>query len=90
MGSIVMHLAISEKIRKKYGFGELFLVGSVMPDIKKQIIGKEATHYLRYYEERGNSYRLPDLSLRTEVEENVGYFIQTISHPSKFWFVFIN
>ena len=37
-----------------------------------------------------HSYRLPDLSLRTEAEENVGYFIQTISDPSKFWFVFIN
>lgn len=47
MGSLIMHLYISEQIRKKYNFGTSFLVGAILPDIKK-INGenRNKTHYI--------------------------------------------
>lgn len=46
MSSLKMHLAISEEVRKELNLSDDFILGSVLPDIIKQIIkDRKKTHF---------------------------------------------
>ncbi|MBQ9298592.1 MAG: zinc dependent phospholipase C family protein [Clostridia bacterium] len=63
MGSIMMHLCISEIYRKKHNLSDKFLVGSILPDIYKQtIMNKAKSHYLKNIEFNNKIRLLPDIS----------------------------
>lgn len=61
MGSIIMHLYISEQIKKKYNFSDEFLVGSILPDVKKlNGENRDKTHYLVERKKDRTVFRLPE------------------------------
>ena len=93
MGSIAMHIAISERIRQKYDLSKKFLVGCMLPDIEKFIIGRSQTHYFDKYEVKGQILELPNLEkfidsnmARLEVKDEIalGYLAHLIE--DKIWF----
>lgn len=46
MSSLKMHIAISKKIKEDFNLSSIFLLGAILPDIIKLIIGnKETTHF---------------------------------------------
>ena len=63
MAGTIVHLAISNEIKKKYNFSDRFLFGSIMPDIRKRICeDRDATHYIEeIYLGNNNIKRLPNL-----------------------------
>ena len=62
MGSIMMHLCISELYRKKHNLGERFIIGSILPDIyKKTIMSKNESHYIKDVILNNEIARLPDI-----------------------------
>ena len=97
MGSILMHLCISDKIRKKYNFGDQFMVGSVLPDILKRTkMSRDDSHYIMRFVEDGYVYRLPDLNkyieehrdnIKTD-ELTIGYFAHLVE--DYVWFKYIS
>ncbi len=67
MGSILMHLCISEQIKRKYNFNNDFLIGSVLPDIyKRTTMTRDDSHYIEKVVEKGYVYQLPDLKKYVE------------------------
>lgn len=62
MGSIMMHLCISDVYRKKHNLSDKFLVGSILPDIyKKTIMSKKESHCLRKLKVNDRLIELPDI-----------------------------
>lgn len=46
MSSLKMHIAISKKIKEEFNLSNIFLLGAILPDIIKLIIGnRKATHF---------------------------------------------
>jgi len=46
MSSLKMHIAISKKIKDEFNYSNIFLLGAILPDIIKLIIGnRELTHF---------------------------------------------
>lgn len=93
MGSIMMHLCISEKIGKKYGFGNNFLIGCTLPDIyKKTTMSRSESHYLRdFVVDDGSILKLPDLPKfiddnKTKLNDEItlGYFAHLVEDYN--WF----
>ena len=75
MGSILMHICISEEIRKKYCFSNKFLIGCLLPDIyKRTTMTRDESHYIVKTVEDGYIYQLPDLN--RYVEENKDDFLK--------------
>lgn len=63
MGSYMMHLAVSNKVKKKLKLSDDFLYGSLLPDIlKEEGQDRNINHYLREQIIEGNSSWLPDIS----------------------------
>lgn len=50
MSSFKMHVAISEKVRRKLNYSNLFILGSVLPDIFKSIIKEETERTSSHFE----------------------------------------
>ena len=67
MGSILMHVCISEQISKKYSFSKKFIMGSILPDIYKRTkMSRNESHYIKRSVNNGYSYHLPDLEKYVE------------------------
>ena len=46
MSSLKIHIAISKKIKEEFNYSNIFLLGAILPDIIKLIIGnRETTHF---------------------------------------------
>ena len=46
MSSLKMHIAISKKIKEEFNYSNIFLLGAILPDIIKLIIGnRKITHF---------------------------------------------
>ena len=65
MGSLIMHLAVSNEIKRIYNFSDRFLFGSIMPDIKKRILNNRSiSHYSEKIYLQNNSFKnLPNLEI---------------------------
>lgn len=62
MGSYMMHLAVSNKVKKKLNLSDNFLYGSLLPDIlKEEGQDRRINHYLKEEIINGNTKRLPDI-----------------------------
>lgn len=48
MGSLKMHIAISKKIKDELCYSNLFLVGSILPDIIKLILGESKSSHFEF------------------------------------------
>lgn len=71
MGSIVMHLCISEKIRKKYNYSDMFLVGSLLPDIyKRTVMTRDESHYIKKIINDGQQIKVPNLEKFMEANKD--------------------
>ena len=92
MGSIIMHLCISEKIRQKYNFSDNFLIGSVLPDIYKKVsMPREESHYLEYVKYKDQTLALPNIDeyMKLNISKNhdeitLGYLSHLIE--DRIWF----
>ena len=73
MGSYMMHLAISDKVKKKLKLSDEFVYGSILPDIlKEEGQDRDATHYIKEKVIKGKVQRLPDISMAIENIEILG------------------
>ena len=83
MSSFKMHVAISEKVRSELNYSNLFILGSVLPDIIKLIVkDRTSTHF-----ENNNSIDLEKYILAQDNLKNelvVGYYAHLIE--DKIWF----
>ena len=62
MGSYVMHLCVSDAIKKKLKLSNKFIYGSLLPDVIKSITGdREHTHYIVKRVINGEQRELPDI-----------------------------
>lgn len=92
MGSLIMHLGISEYLKQKYNFSNEFIVGAVAPDLLKRLpdTNRKETHYLKRYNVNGRIQRLPDIDkfLCDNKNENSDYFFGYLSHllQDRIWF----
>ena len=92
MGSAVMHLYISSKVKEKYGYNDEFLLGSVLPDIyKKTKMDRAKSHFLTDVKDGKKSYELPDVERfmkanksKTDNEITLGYLAHLVE--DKVWF----
>ncbi len=87
-----MHLYISEQIRKRYGFGNDFLVGAIMPDIRK-LNGedRDKTHFIVERKKNGVVSRLPEVDdyvYKSKDENNKEMRLGYIAHliQDNIWF----
>lgn len=63
MSSYMMHLAISNNVKKKLHLTDNFLYGSILPDIlKEEGQERKLNHYLKEETINGSIRRLPDIS----------------------------
>lgn len=63
MGSYLMHLYVSNKVKEKLGLSTKFLYGSVKPDIIKTINNdRQGSHYIKVVNISGEIRELPDIS----------------------------
>ena len=95
MAGTIVHLAISNEIKKKYNFSDRFLFGSIMPDIKKRICeNRSITHYSeKIYLQNNGIKNLPNLEkyikenkekIEQKDEYALGYFAHLIQ--DRIWF----
>ena len=62
MGSYMMHLAVSNKVKKKLKLSDNFLYGSLLPDIlKEEGQDRKVNHYLKEEIINGKIKRFPDI-----------------------------
>ena len=62
MGSIMMHLYISEIYKEKHKLSNKFLIGSVLPDIyKKTIMNRDESHYIEIVKKKDEVFKLPNI-----------------------------
>jgi len=87
-----MHLYVSEQIRKKYGFSNEFLAGSILPDVKKLAgEGRDKTHFLVEKRKNRVTLSLPEVEDYIEKSKSegnseirLGYLAHLIE--DKIWF----
>ncbi len=97
MGSILMHVCISEQLSKKYSFSKKFILGSLLPDIyKRTTMTRDESHYIKRSIVNGFSYHLPDLekyvedhreSILTD-EITLGYYAHLVE--DYVWFKYVS
>lgn len=58
MGSFNMHIAISKNIKEKFSFGDEFILGTVLPDLYKILLGNRK---LTHFEKKIGKEFLPDI-----------------------------
>ena len=83
MSSFKMHIAISKKIKEELNYTNMFLVGSILPDIIKLILGdRKASHF----EENGiiDLNKFIDKQNNLESELFLGYYSHLIE--DKIWY----
>ena len=62
MSSYIMHLCISDKVKRNIGLTDKFVYGSVLPDIIKNITGdRDKTHYIKNVKVGQEIRHLPDI-----------------------------
>lgn len=92
MGSLIMHLCVASKLKKKYKFSDKFIIGQLMPDLLK-LAGKDKkeTHYIENVIEESGVKNLPNiLKYEQSNEENIkdekslGYLAHLIQ--DRVWF----
>lgn len=60
MGSFVMHIGISEIVRKKLNLSTKFIYGSILPDLIKMETGdRTGTHFLKTFSTKDGIQKLP-------------------------------
>lgn len=93
MASIIAHICISNMVKEELRLSDKFLVGSVIPDLKKiEGIDENITHYLKYQiSDDGNVMHLPNLEKFIEANtfklldfKTLGYYSHLIE--DKIWF----
>ncbi|MGN1384099.1 MAG: hypothetical protein ACI4XD_02260 [Clostridia bacterium] len=83
MSSLKMHIAISKKIKDELCYSNLFLVGSILPDIIKLILGeKTSSHFEINNNIDLDKYILAQDNLKDELI--LGYYAHLIE--DKIWF----
>ena len=88
MSSLKAHLAISKKLQKEYFFSDVFLLGTILPDMLK-IILKENKVRDSHFEEYENGMFLPNIDKFCEKYKNkneliLGYLIHLVQ--DRIWF----
>ena len=86
MGSYLMHIGITEKVRRKLKLSTKFIYGSILPDLVKMETGDRAgTHFLKTIEDKDGIKRLPViddaisiLSDKLDKEVRLGYIAHLI------------
>lgn len=82
MSSLKMHIAISKKVKEELQLGDLFLVGSILPDVLKLILHERK---LSHFEIDQNIDLNKFLLLQDNFNEIVlGYYAHLIE--DKIWF----
>ncbi|MBR6614260.1 MAG: hypothetical protein IKK84_05790 [Clostridia bacterium] len=86
MGSYLMHIGITEKVRRKLKLSTKFIYGSILPDLVKMETGdREGTHFLKTIEDKDGVKRLPVIDdaiamLSSDIDKEVrlGYIAHLI------------
>ena len=86
MGSYLMHIGITEKVRRKLKLSTKFIYGSILPDLVKMETGdRTGTHFLKTIEDKDGIKRLPViddaisiLSDKLDKEVRLGYIAHLI------------
>ena len=90
MASLMMHLAISNKLKEIYNYSDDFLVGAIAPDLLKKVYTRDVTHYIKQIQLEGEIRRYPDIDkfLNENKEKNDEYFFGYLAHlvQDKIWF----
>ena len=83
MSSLKMHIAISKKIKDELDYSNLFLVGSILPDIIKLILGERTSSHFEFNNNIDlDKYILAQNNLSNELI--LGYYAHLIE--DKIWF----
>lgn len=62
MSSYIMHMCISDIVKRKLDLTDKFIYGSVLPDVIKSITGyRDITHYIKHVIVDGDRRSLPDI-----------------------------
>lgn len=83
MSSFKMHIAISKKIKEELNYSNMFLLGAILPDIIKLIIGdRKVTHF----EEHGIIDLNKFINNQNDLENELvlGYYAHLIE--DKIWY----
>ncbi len=86
MGSYLMHIGITEKVRRRLKLSYKFIYGSILPDLVKMETGdRSGTHFLKTFEDKDGIKRLPVIddaisTLGTDINKEVrlGYIAHLI------------
>ena len=86
MGSYLMHIGITEKVRRKLKLSTKFIYGSILPDLVKMETGdRTGTYFLKTIEDKDGIKRLPViddaisiLSDKLDKEVRLGYIAHLI------------
>lgn len=63
MSSYIMHMCVSDIVKRKLNLTDKFIYGSVLPDIVKGLTGdRNRTHYLEKVEFNGETRNLPNIT----------------------------
>ena len=63
MGSYIMHMGVSEIVKKKLKLTDKFILGSILPDNLKSITGdRDSTHYIQKTIVDGEERKLPNIT----------------------------
>ena len=92
MGSLIMHICISNVVKERLGLPNSFLAGSVIPDlIKLSGVDSNITHYSKLYTTDKGVKSLPDLdrfvienTYKLEDKSTLGYYAHLVE--DKVWF----
>ena len=62
MASYIMHMCVSDIVKRKLNLTDKFIYGSVLPDILKEITSdRDTTHYIEQITIDGNNRKLPNI-----------------------------
>lgn len=66
VSSYIMHICISDIIRRKHKLSEKYLYGCILPDLQKELgIDREKTHFTKRIEKEGSIRFLPQIDIAT-------------------------
>lgn len=83
MSSLKMHIAISKKVKEELKYSDLFIVGSILPDIIKLILKERTSSHFEINETIDlDKYLLTQDNLKNELV--LGYYAHLIE--DKIWF----
>ena len=83
MSSLKMHIAIDKKVKEELKYSDLFIVGSILPDIIKLILKERTSSHFEINETIDlDKYLLTQDNLKNELV--LGYYAHLIE--DKIWF----